>query len=350
MEVSDQLRANFTISRLLPIVALGSLAGIIVHIYLLSSEGFVYAEMRPLGFPIVMIAGTFISYFILFFSEVLNGKFKWEVNAGGRLITGILLNTLFAFGIFWMLYRITWPLLASSVYAESSFTKVTALKLAIIVTVIVFVFSIVYYASFSYQTFVRGRITRSALAREMMEIQMATLRNQLRPHFLFNSLNTASSLMRRNLDSAEEFIRRLANSYQYTLTNYNKNSITVNEELDFTKSYLDMMQARIGGGLAVDIQISKSALEKEILPLTIQLLVENALKHNVIHKEEPIRISILGVNDRIRVSNNKTSRPAQVISTKIGLSNLARRYQLWNNSTIRIVDGSSTFSVEIPLI
>ena len=156
-------------------------------------------------------------------------------------------------------------------------------------------------------------------------------------------------MIHNNKEEAELFIRRLADTYNYTLENYKKKSITLKEEVALVTSYIEMMRARFGENVALHNNIPVEFLNRSILPLSLQTLIENALKHNVINGDHQLTITLEANEDIVRVQNNKTISPSSVISNNIGLANLLKRYRLWDNQKVSIYNHEHSFAVTIPI-
>ena len=176
-------------------------------------------------------------------------------------------------------------------------------------------------------------IEKERLEKENIQSQFQSLKNQVNPHFLFNSLNTLSALIHSDPDQAEEFIDEFAKVYRYILEFDDKHLVTINEELNFIQSYVFLQQIRFGKNLAVKISIDDSFYDHFIPPLSLQILVENAIKHNVISQEMPLTIVIYVDGDNIRVENNLQQRMDKPISTGVGLRNIKSRYELFAGKT-----------------
>ena len=138
----------------------------------------------------------------------------------------------------------------------------------------------VYFALYSYRYYGKMKLSRLRREREQMDLQWQALSNQLQPHFLFNSLNTISALVHEDEQRAEQFIRRLAHAYQYTLETYGKNLVPLKDELQFVQSYYYLLKTRFADQLDIKIDVAATADQLKVLPLGVQLLVENAIKHN----------------------------------------------------------------------
>jgi len=178
---------------------------------------------------------------------------------------------------------------------------------------------------------------------------LRALKDQLSPHYLFNNLNTISSLIYKDKSLAEAYIRKLAGSYQYTLETYDKSLVSLKEEMKFVKAYEYMLKTRFQDQIEIDYLIPDEQMESQLPPLSIQMLVENAAKHNQLSKENPLKIEIGGDHKYLWVKNNKTKSPGGIQSFKIGLSNINARFKLLSSKEI-IVENKEDFLVKLPLI
>jgi hypothetical protein len=187
------------------------------------------------------------------------------------------------------------------------------------------------------------------LREENLIFQNETLKNQINPHFLFNSLNTLSALVSSQPDIAEEFIHRLSSIYRYILENSSKDRLALSVELSFIRDYFFLHKIRDDGKIQLEINVDETD-DSEILPVSLQILVENAVKHNKATRESPLVISIFIENKYVVVKNNLQKMAVKLESTQIGLRNLARRISLNTGKTIIIEETSTEFIVKIPLI
>ncbi|HKZ67106.1 MAG TPA: histidine kinase, partial [Chitinophagaceae bacterium] len=179
---------------------------------------------------------------------------------------------------------------------------------------------------------------RDRLEKEKLQAELQQLKGIINPHFLFNNLNSLSSLISENPTQAEDFLDELTNVFRYLLRNNETELTTLAEELKFIHSYYQLLQTRYGKAISMHIDVSADCHSYLLPPLTLQLLVENAVKHNRIHKEYPLRIELFNDKDhRLVVRNNLSIREHRVESTGIGLRSINSRYQLLNHEapTIR---------------
>ncbi len=187
------------------------------------------------------------------------------------------------------------------------------------------------------------------LREENLIFQNETLKNQINPHFLFNSLNTLSSLIITQPELAERFISRLSSIYRYILENISKDTITLPSELSFITGYFELHKIRDEEKILLSIQIP-NADKFKILPVSLQILVENAIKHNKATREYPLMISIFVEADQIVVKNNLQRMATQIKSTGIGLKNLTNRVKLISGRDLMIEETNSYYQVKLPLL
>jgi two-component system LytT family sensor kinase len=186
------------------------------------------------------------------------------------------------------------------------------------------------------------------LIAENLRIRYEVLKNQVDPHFLFNSLNTLNGLIAIDVDKSQEFVQNLSSVFRYAIGN--KEVASLEEELDFTESYGSLMKIRYGDNLQIIHIINEKYKTYYIMPISLQLLVENAIKHNVISNKKPLIITIETTpNDSIRVLNNIRPKHNAEPGTGIGLANIVERYKLLFQKEVTITQ-TDVFCVEIPLI
>lgn len=188
------------------------------------------------------------------------------------------------------------------------------------------------------------------LKKEMMTSKYNSLKSQISPHFLFNSLNTLTSLMYEDRDLASDFVSRLATCYRYILDNRETDLVSLEKEIQFLDSFIFMMKVRHDGAIAIHTNIETKPHKFVIPTLSIQMLVENALKHNYYSKEQPITIDIYTKDDSLIVQNNMRKRSDSQASTQLGLANIKKRYAFYTKTAVLIEDTGTEFRVTMPLL
>ncbi len=188
------------------------------------------------------------------------------------------------------------------------------------------------------------------LKKEMMTSKYNSLKSQISPHFLFNSLNTLTSLMYEDRDLASDFVSRLASCYRYILDNREIDLVSLEKEMQFLDSFIFMMKVRHDGAIAIHTNIESKPHKFMIPTLSIQMLVENALKHNYYSKEQPITIEIFTKDNVLIVQNNIRKRVDSQESTQLGLANIKKRYAFYTKEEVLVLDTGTQFKVSMPLL
>ena len=185
---------------------------------------------------------------------------------------------------------------------------------------------------------------------EKTRAELSTLREQISPHFFFNTLSTLSTIVRNESKEASlEFIQDISDTYRYTLTEAKADLVLLSQEINFISSYVYLLQRRFGEKLQFEMKIRDADRNSSIPSMSIQLLIENAIKHNVMTKDLPLKISICTKDKMIHVVNNLQEKE-QIESFGLGLNNLNNRYKLLANQEIVIERDLSTFTVQLPLL
>ncbi|GAB4229558.1 MAG: hypothetical protein Tsb0034_01180 [Ekhidna sp.] len=189
------------------------------------------------------------------------------------------------------------------------------------------------------------------LKNQQIRTQYEVLQNQMSPHFLFNSLNTLTTLIPEDSEVAVSFTEKLSEVYRYILKNKERELVRLDEELEFVKSYLFLLRMRYPDNLTFDLNIDPKFFGLTIPPLTLQMLVENAIKHNVVSKSKPLHIQVYIENGKsIIVRNNLQKKQTLDNSTKTGLQNIRKRYEILGNREIDVMMSASSYMVAVPLI
>ncbi len=191
---------------------------------------------------------------------------------------------------------------------------------------------------------------REQEARELVILQFETLKNQVNPHFLFNSLNTLVSMIRQDRDIATEYVENLAEYFRNILAFKNVDLIPLTEETELLRTYYYLQQKRYGQNLMLDLDLDENASASLIPPLTLQILMENAIKHNEVSSRRPLKIRILSLDQNILVENNLQLKMHAETSTRTGLNNIKSRYRLASGMEVREENDGSYFRIYLPLI
>jgi two-component system, LytTR family, sensor kinase len=191
---------------------------------------------------------------------------------------------------------------------------------------------------------------KEMLKRESLKAQLNALKTQVNPHFLFNNLNTLSSIIPEDPGKAVDFVQQLSKVYRHILEIQEEQSIPLKDELEVMKAYAFLLQTRFGDNLDITINVPEEKLKKRIVPLSLQILMENAIQHNIVSSEKPLKVHVFAENGRLIVSNNLQKKNQVNESTGLGLDNIRNRCKLLGNGKVEVTESDTNFTVSIPLI
>jgi sensor histidine kinase YesM len=304
------------------------------------------------GFAISIFAACIAGYAAHFLNKGLDKLLPWKTAFAGRFLAGYILQVLaiciLLGGVFFGFINLAGPEIVWGGFSTKD--EDVLLKATILVLATSFIYNVVYLILYSYNQFAVAQVEQVQNERKQLELQFEALKSQLSPHYLFNSLNTISSLIYNDPKTAEQFIRRLALTYQYILSTQHKKYVTLTEELEFVQSYYYLLRIRFQQSLTLEVNVPNSVMNSPVPPLTLQLLVENAVKHNSFTSEKPLFIYISAIdNTSIKVANSKPESAQASTSFKMGIENIRKRYAFFTDKPIEIRD-EEKFTVSLPVI
>ncbi|MFT4533107.1 MAG: sensor histidine kinase YesM [Saprospiraceae bacterium] len=221
------------------------------------------------------------------------------------------------------------------------------IPILLISTMILAIYEAIYYY-IRLQNYIRHEEQAKQL---VVQAKLDALRNQAQPHFLFNSLNTLRDIIDHDSkDDAKKFVDKLSDVYRFILDTGNANLVTLRDELKFAKAYIHIQSERFGDNLKLVWNINETALDQKVVPMSLQLLLENAIKHNVISKAKPLEILVKVERDKLIVANKIQPKSTQLPSTQLGLKNIEKRYSLISENIPSILNDGNKFIVSIPLL
>jgi len=334
------------------IIVVNSLIGILLFSYLYYSETSKSLNYLENGWLIagILFGSNLLGYSILLSNRIIERFYSWKRGVFNRFIIGIILNYIIITGLVSSLICLYGILFLKTGFGDLIVQyPETTIRFLILSFLLLFIFTIIDFALYSYNLYSVIQIESVKLAREQLELQMDALKSQLTPHYLFNNLNTIYALVHQDAGRAENYIRMLAQTYRYILDRHNERLTSVKDEQMFIKAYKYLLEIRFGKAVEVDIKLSDDVQECFLPPLSLQILVENAVKHNTFDNENPLRIEILNDSENILVRNNISLSSPKTDSLKIGLNNLKKRYSYLTSKKIQIIS-SKYFIVKIPVI
>lgn len=298
-----------------------------------------------------LIASVTSGLIITLINTWLNAKLPWRKNVIGRFVAGLGIDFI-ALGTYLVLlgYLASLTGLTSyDIFPDDMMERQLEIKLMVLSFITLFLVTLVEFNGYSYNEYSVGQIRKLRAERKQLELQFEALKSQLSPHYLFNSMNTISSLVYRDKSIAEAFIRNLADTFNYVLHTRDVRLVSLKEELEALKDYRYLLNIRYSSAVDVMIEVDDEYLDLPIPPLTLQLLVENAVKHNAISTTDPLKVNISVIENELCVLNNKTERPMQTASHRVGLDNIKKRYTYFTKEDIRIID-KDYFEVKLPIL
>jgi two-component system LytT family sensor kinase len=340
--------------RIVMIALVAGLTGFLFYAYLHFSETEQFPTIVKNGPEIIssIFIGSILGIVLYFSNKQLDRWIPWRNFFAARFLTGytsnLLLSLLISLGLAMAFVTIS----GEELFWKSFNPKDEDLlwKITILFLCSIFIYNVVYALLYSYQHYAIAQIETLQSERKQLELQFEALKSQISPHYLFNSLNTISSLIFKDLPSAEQFIRRLAQTYQYILATQNKRYVLLKEEVDFVQSYYYLLRIRFQQQLNVEINLPSGIMNSKIPPLTLQMLVENAIKHNNMGSDKKLFVYITAQdNTYLKIINTKTGVLDGVSSFRVGLENIKKRYQYFTDKKIEVKDDEK-FMVSLPVI
>lgn len=277
-----------------------------------------------------------------YLSDYLTYKVPWLENPTRRFtlgVVGVLVYTPLAVFLLYFFYTNVF-----NIYIEILDTVYVAIG-------ITFLISFFLNAAHFLGNWRKAALESAELKKEQMATQYESLKNQVNPHFLFNSLNALTNLVYEDQDQAAHFIRQLSKVYRYVLDTRSQELVTLKTELAFLDSYIFLQKIRFEEKLTVNIEVS--GFEQSMLPpIALQMLLENAIKHNTVAEEEPLTIDIHIENGEFLVVRNNLQKKAIPVeaSSGVGLSNIKSRYEFLSKKPVEVIETATEFIVKLPLI
>ena len=216
--------------------------------------------------------------------------------------------------------------------------------------VMTFIVLLSFYAFYIYKAYNDSKVKEQKIIAGTASAQFESLKNQIDPHFLFNSLNVLSSLIEENPENAQKFTTSLSKIYRYVLEQKDKELVTVNEELVFAKTYMNLLKMRFENSITYEIPTNFDNQEAKVVPLSLQLLLENTIKHNVVSEQKPLHIKIYIENNYLIVENNLQKKEVLQDRRGVGLQNIINRYGLISECKLLIEESLDLFKVKIPIL
>ncbi|MCE7862893.1 MAG: histidine kinase [Bacteroidetes bacterium CHB5] len=275
---------------------------------------------------------------------LLDRLYPYSRNVAVRIILQLVLGTIFGLISRILIYYYGEPQIPTPV--DELFMKLTWAGYMFFPTIVNMGFFIAYFLGKWKEELLKGE----RLEKEKAQVQFDNLKNQLNPHFLFNALASLNTLIAEDQQLASRFLQHLSKVYRYVLQHKEQNLVSLQTELDFIQNYIFMAETRFEQALSIRVVTQPGDLDKQLVPVTLQVLLENAFKHNVMEVSRPLCIQISTEGMHLVVRNNLQHRKQVEDSNQQGLENLNRLYQYQTGKPIQIETSSQYFTVKVPLL
>ncbi len=357
MKESLKKISKLLLNRYIILIGIGAISGLMMLHYLSYGEEYLLLQAQnQVGFAVL---GSVILICFDLISHKLDKILSWQHFTGSRMLAGIVICSLLITGTAMLMFNF-FPSTFKSDIQSIELTPAAPLssdqddnelltKVSILAVIFSLIHTIIYFARYSYKQFAITQVETIKQERKQIDLQLKALKSQLGPHFLFNSLNAVSSLIYKKEEDAEKFVRKLGHNYQYLMKSHQQTLVTLQNELEFAVSYHHLLKTRMGDQVQLSYNLSSEVLSSKIPPVTLQMLIENAVKHNQINKEDILTISIKNEKDYLLVKNNITTKNQKVTSHQIGLKNINARYKLLIGKEIDVHENDH-FTVKLPII
>ncbi len=216
--------------------------------------------------------------------------------------------------------------------------------------IITFFVTLAFHALYFYKAYQENKVKEQKIIAGTASAQFESLKNQIDPHFLFNSLNVLSSLIEENPIAAQKFTTSLSKVYRYVLEQKDKELVSVTEELTFAKTYMNLLLMRFENSITFEIPENIENDEAKVVPLSLQLLLENCIKHNVVSETKPLHIKISIENGALIVSNNLQKKDVLSGRKGVGLENIVNRYGILTNRKVLVEENENEFKISLPIL
>ncbi|POY39672.1 histidine kinase [Flavobacterium alvei] len=220
----------------------------------------------------------------------------------------------------------------------------------IVASIFTFVVLLIVHFVYLYKGYQENKVKEQKIIAGTANAKFESLKNQIDPHFLFNSLNVLSSLIEENPENAQRFTTSLSKIYRYVLEQKDKELVSIGEELAFAKTYMNLLKMRFENSLFYELPATIPNLEAKVVPLSLQLLLENTVKHNVVSEQRPLHIRIFLEGDYLAIQNDYQKKEVLQDRQGVGLQNIINRYGIITNRKVLIEQNEQTFTVKIPVL
>ncbi|MBD3906046.1 2TM domain-containing protein [Chryseobacterium sp. Ch-15] len=313
-------------------------------------------EMTLENFAITFLISAMYSFIIGVgngvINEFLNKKFPWSEETKKRAILSIISIVIANFVLVYLCNYINFVIIQKVATTERFFGGDYNFRNWFMINIALLISAFLHAKSFMSELSKTSKkeVVEQKLIAKSANAQFESLKNQLDPHFLFNSLNVLSSLIDENPSQAQKFTASMSKIYRYVLEQKDKELVTIEDEIEFAKTYCGLLKTRFEDSVNFIFDVKEDYLRKFVVPLSLQLLLENCIKHNLATSSKPLLIRIFTEGDTLCIENNLQIREQIKESAGIGLSNIVQRYSLLTKKNVFIEKSEDYFKVKLPIL
>ena len=319
---------------------------LLIRLILGNTIAFDYSFLSNFGFT--MLYGLSLYFANAFLFVYLDGVFAVERFVKKRIIIGFLASFFISVLVIFLL-RIFEDVFIKGVLF-SQFISKERLSNYLVAIILTFFVTLAFHAFYFYKAYNESKVKEQKVIAGTANAKFESLKNQIDPHFLFNSLNVLSSLIEENPVNAQRFTTSLSKIYRYVLEQKDKELVTVQEELTFAKTYMNLLKMRFENSISYELPEDLNNDEAKVVPLSLQLLLENTIKHNVVSEQKPLHIKIYIVDNYLIVENNLQIKEVLHDRRGVGLQNIVNRYALISERRVLIEENADCFKIKIPIL
>ncbi|GGX31726.1 2TM domain-containing protein [Aquimarina muelleri] len=332
-------------------IALVSLIiSVVVALVTLSVNGFNLEQILTIKWwAIAYLYCFFLTYLNSLYFNIINHKFEWKnkglqrvlIGAGGSIIITMVGYTICQFIV---------AVIILKTQKSSEFITNQSFKDYIFPLLLTIIASLFFHLIYFYRALQEKKVTEQKIIASTASAKFTALKNQLDPHFLFNSLNVLTSLIEENPKLAQKFTTSLSKVYRYVLEQKDKELVTVDEELNFARTYMTLIKLRFEDSILFEIPQKASNPTARVVPLSLQILLENTVKHNIVMPQKPLHIKIYEKDNFLIVENNLQPKKIIKHSSGVGLVNVQQRYALLTKRKFSVYKTNHSFIAELPML
>ena len=304
------------------------------------------AMIRELGY--YLLFGVVLTVNNSVFFDYINNDVVWDRYKKYRIILGVIGSMIVTLASIFLLRMFINLVIERESFAE--FINGEKAQYYVISLLITLVISLFFHTIYFYKKSQENKVKEQKIIAGTASAKFESLKNQIDPHFLFNSLNVLSSLIEENPDNAQRFTTSLSKIYRYVLEQKDKELVSVAEELSFAKTYMNLLKMRFENSLFYELPDTVANPEAKVVPLSLQLLLENTVKHNVVSEQKPLHIRIIDKGDYLVIQNDFQKKEVMKGRQGVGLQNIINRYAIITNRKVLIEQNEKQFSVSIPIL